>query len=392
MGRIAVIGYRSEIERGSFVATSVADYIAMAEQYPFAISAEAKDDTAEIRINGVIHQWNNSAAWFRQQIASFNEKGIKKAKLFINTPGGSVFEAAEIRNELEAFEGEIHGIGGAIVASAGTYIRLGCKTFEMVKNGQFMYHKPIGSIRGNEDTWESQLVLLKNLTSEYRKEYAKLTGLSEKEIESRWSKGDVWMNAEQAKKEKFITGVLAYRSQITEKETAMFTACGAPEIPKATKPKTKSNVEMDLKVTALSLGLKEDATEAEVKAELARVKAKADKADQLEQAAKDKEKADRAKEIKAVTDKAIADKRLTAKQAEGLQAFAESDFEAFKAHVEGLPAMQKVSEQINGKTGSAAGASKDKKFADMSAEERDTLEQEDPEAFAAKYEEYLNEE
>lgn len=384
--RIAIIG------AGHFFATSLADYIAMAEQHPLSITAEAKGKRAEVRISGVIHNWNASASWFRSQIEKFNAEGIEDMDLYIHTPGGSCFEANQIRNEMDTFKGKISGYGGALVASAGTYIAIGCDTFEMPGNGQWMYHKPMGAIRGNEDEIESNLKLLKSLTKNYREEYAAKTGISEEEIEKRWAKGDVWLNAKEALKQGFITSVGAKKAKITEKETAMFTACGAPEIPKATKPKIKSNVEMDLKVTALQLGLKEDATEAEVKAALAEMKAKADKADQLEQAAKDKEKADRAKEIKAVTDKAIAEKRLTAKQAEGLKAFAESDFEAFKAHVEGLPAMQKVSEQINGKTGSAAGASKDKKFADMSAEERDTLEQEDPEAFAAKYEEYLNEE
>lgn len=372
-------------------ASSFADYVAMADQYPFAISAEAKDDKAVIRISGIIHQWQNSAAWFREKIQEFNAQGIKKGTLHITTPGGSVFEAAEIRNELDKFEGEIHGIGGSIVASAGTYIRLGCTTFEMVKNGQFMYHKPIGAIRGNEDTWESQLVLLKNLTSEYRKGYAGLTGLSEEEIEKRWAKGDVWMNAEQAKKEGFITGILPYKSKITEKETAMFTACGAPYIPKSEKSKTKSKTEMDLKVTALSLGLSEDATEAEVKAKMADLRAKAEKADQLEQAAKDKEKADRAKEVKAILDQGLKDKKFTASQREGLEAFAEANFDAFKAHVENMQPIAKLSEQLNGKAGKAGAGAKDKKFADMTAEERDALAEEDPEAFEAKYDEYLNE-
>jgi len=372
------------------MAIGASDYTALAEQFPFTITAEAKEGVAEIRISGVIHQWSNSAEWFRRQIQSFNEQGIKKGSLYINTPGGDVFQAAEIRNELDAFEGEITGYGGAMVASAGTYIRLGCEKFEMVPNGQWMYHKPQGSLRGNEDEWESKLQLLKNITSEYRKGYAELTGLSEDEIEKKWSKGDVWLNAEQAKKEGFITGISKYKVKITEKETAMFTACGVPNPPKPTKSKTKSNNEMDLKMTALSLGLPENATEAEVTAEMAKLRAKAAKVDALETEAIAKAAAARTTEIKAILDKAAIDKKINAKSREGLEKFAAADFDGFKAHVENLPIPGKISEQIKGKSaGANSAAAKEKNFEDMTAEEHDILEEEDPEAFQAKYEAYL---
>lgn len=370
-------------------ASGVADYIALAEQYPFSITAEAKDDKAVIRISGVIHQWNNSAEWFRNKIAEFNALGITKGTLYITTPGGSVFEAADIRNELEAFEGEIHGIGGSVVASAGGYIRLGCPTFEMVKNGQFMYHKPQGAIRGNEDTWESQLKLLKNITADYRKGYAELTGLSEDEIEARWSKGDVWMNAEQAKKEKFITGILPYKSKITATETAMFTACGAPNPPKESKPIIKTEIEMDLKFTALSVGLPETATEAEVKAKLVELKASADENALLKKAAKDKETADVQASIKSVLDKATADKKILGSQRAALEKWANADFEGFKAYLESLQPLGKISEQIKGKSGGGS-ASTDKKFEELSDDEKTALSEEDPEAFISKYEDYLN--
>lgn len=361
----------------------------LAEQFPFQISAEEKNNKAVVRINGAIYEWNNSADWFRGQIQAFNEKGIEDLELFITTPGGDVFQAAEIHNEIKAFKGRVIGYGGSLVASAGTYIRLACDEFYMVANGKWMYHKPNGAIRGNEDHWESRLKLLKDITSDYRTGYAELTGLTEDEIESRWAKGDVWLNAKDAEKEGWITGISKYKSKITEKETAMFTACGAPNIPKAVE--TKSKTEMDLKMTALQLGLDENATEAEVKAKMADLRAKAEKADQLEKAAKDQQEADRAKEIKAILDHGLKDKKFTASQREGLEAFAKANFDAFKAHVENMQPIAKLSEQVNGQAGKAGAGAKDKKFADMTAEERDALAEEDPEAFEAKYDEYLSE-
>ena len=366
---------------------------ALAAQFPLSITAEEKNDKAVIRISGAIYEWNNSANWFRRQIESFNEKGITEASLHINTPGGDVFQAAEIHNEIKAFEGKIIGYGGAMVASAGTYIRLGCDEFYMVANGKWMYHKPSGVMRGNEDDLESELKLLKAITTDYREGYANLTGLSEEQIEKNWSKGDVWLSAKEAKEEGWITGISAFKAKITEKETAMFTACGMPDPPKPTKKKPKLNIktEMDLKATALRLGLEENATEAEVNAEMAKLRAKAGRVDQLELEATQKAENDRKQKIADIKAQAIKDKKMTAKTADSMDKWAETDFEGWKAHVESLPTLQKLSETVTGSAGKGTTAGlKDKKFEDLSDKELTALQEEDPEAFQAKYDAYLN--
>ncbi|HIB37973.1 MAG TPA: hypothetical protein EYO36_10495 [Mesonia sp.] len=373
-------------------AISAQDIEILAEQFPLQITAEEKNDKAVIRISGAIHQWQNSANWFRQQIATFNERGITEGELHISTPGGDVFQAAEIHNEIKAFAGNITGYGGVIVASAGTYLRLACENFYLVANGKWMYHKPSGGIRGNEDAWESGLKLLKNITSDYRKGYADLTGLQEDEIEKRWAKGDVWLTAEEAKKEGWITGISAFKAKITEKETAMFTACGMPDPPKPTKRKPKFNIktEMDLKATALRLGLDENATEAEVNAEMAKLRAKAGRVDQLELEATQKAENDRKQKIADIKAQAIKDKKMTAKTADSMDKWAETDFEGWKAHVESLPTLQKLSETVTGKAAKGGAiALKDKKYEDMTDTEREVLADEDPELFEAKYTTYL---
>ena len=155
------------------------------------LNFEAKGKKAEIRIDGEIRQWENSARQFRRQITEALAAGVRDVDLYLNTVGGSCFEANEIANEIQRFPGKIKGYGGALVASAGTYIACICETFEMAENGHWMYHKPMGDIRGNEDEVTAGLKLLQNLTKQYRKTYADTTGKSEDEIEAAWSKGDV---------------------------------------------------------------------------------------------------------------------------------------------------------------------------------------------------------
>lgn len=61
-----------------------------------------------------------------------------------------------------------------------------------------------------------------------------------------------------------------------------------------------------------------------------------------------------------------------------------------KAHIEGLPTLQKLSETVTGKAAKGgAVALKDKKYEDMTDAEREVLADEDPELFEAKYTTYL---
>ena len=379
-------------------AFSAADMQAMAESNPLKITAEAKKKSATVRITGAIWGWSNISEWFRGKIEKFNADGVTNLHVYINTPGGDVFQANEIYNEIKAFKGTVTGEGGALVASAGTYIALACDTFEMPSNGQWMYHKPHGVVRGNEDEVESSLQLLKNITADYKKSYAEKTKLTETQIENKWVKGDVWLSAKQALKDGFITGIKKEPAKITKDAAALFAAIGCPVEMKATaepkKPqqqKQKPSTMTELEALALKLGLPQDATQAQVDAKLAEVQAKASKADQLELDAQQKEKDDQKKAVKAMFDGAVKDKKLTAKQVAGMQGWAESDFDGCKAHIDALPTIEAISRGIKGNTtpSAAATAVADKDFDALTQDEMDTLAEEDPEAFTAKYNAYL---
>lgn len=237
----------------SIIAFAGTDVIALANEYPLQISASANEDMAEVRISGVIHQWQNSSSEFKKQIDDLLGKGIKNVNLYINTPGGSVFEANEIANEIKRFPGTITGYGGALVASAGSYLAIICDTFEMAENGQYMYHKPIGFIQGNEDRVVAELKLLKNLTNQYRTAYSTKTGKPESEIEANWSKGDVWLSAKEARDQGFITSI-SIKENVSKQIKAMIIASGAPIIPEQIKSdhkmKNRNQIIAKLKLSA----------------------------------------------------------------------------------------------------------------------------------------------
>jgi ATP-dependent Clp protease, protease subunit len=355
------------------------DVVAMSNKFPLTITAEAKEDIAEIRISGVIHQWQNSSQEFKQQIDQLLAKGINNVTLYINTPGGSVFEANEIANEIKRFSGTISGFGGALVASAGSYLALICDTFEMAENGQYMYHKPMGMIAGNEDKVTADLKLLQNLTKQYRTAYAEKTGLSEDEIESRWSKGDVWLSAIEAKEQGFITAVSTKKEKITEDQKALFVACGAPNIPnvqsqKPVKMKNRNELIAKLKLSA-------DATDEQILEAVEKATAKASQVDALQTA----QAATLQKQAETLVDKAIlTDKKITADLREQYVKFAVSDLAGTTAILEAMPSIDKASAHLQPGETTASGREK-WTLEDYQTQDPKALEKmmtEDPKAFA----------
>ena len=170
---------------------------------PLSITSCVKDGNAQINIVGDIFDSTNSSKDFSAAVDQLIADGIKDVNLFINSMGGSCFEANEIVNVIKKFPGKVNGVGGAIVASAATYIAVNCTTFFMPANGLFMIHKPSVNSDGNIDEIESDMKLLKNLTEIYANAYAKKTGMTVAQIEAMW-KTDCWLSTQEAIKLGFI--------------------------------------------------------------------------------------------------------------------------------------------------------------------------------------------
>ncbi|MEN5434100.1 ATP-dependent Clp protease proteolytic subunit [Sphingobacterium faecium] len=315
-----------------------------------SISIEAKGTVAEIRLTGTIDRWENSADQFRRKIDELIAQGIKNVKLYMNGPGGSVFEANEIENEIKRFKGTIDGEGGAMVASAYSYLAAICDNFIMAENGQYMYHKPMGFISGNEDKVASDLKLLQNLTNQYRTAYATKTTMSEEEIETNWSKGDVWLSAQEALDQGFITGI-SKPAKITKESQAQFAACGAPVV-----PEVNSKIEYTMKnrnqiIAALKLAA--DATDEQIEEAIKASLEKSARVDEAESAAKNSVKAN----VETYVDAMIMAKKVTADDKEHLVAFGMADFNALKNMYDKKTAVEKLSDKIdpNASSGDASG-------------------------------------
>jgi ATP-dependent protease ClpP protease subunit len=323
---------------------------------PFSISAEKRGKRAEIRIIGVIG-WETNSEVFRQQVDLIAAEGITDAHIYINSPGGSCFDANEIVNIISKFKGAVTGEGGALVASAATYIALHCKEFSMPANGQFMVHKPTGCTCGNVSDIENYVKGLRNIEDLYYNAYkAVVSGIAE--LDKHWNAGDWWMTAAEAKDMGFITTVKP-RIKIDKETADLATACGCPvAFAYEEKEKFKNNTKMEQTVLALALGLKADATEAEITAKLTELTGKAARVDELEKTIKGIREA----QVTALVDAAVGKKITADKRQHFLDLGNNSGIDVLKNTFDAIPEAVKPMQVITPKAG---GGSTDKKFNEL---------------------------
>lgn len=362
------------------------------------ISAEAKDNKAIIRIDGYISQWYNHAAGFKAKLDQLIADGITEAEIYINSGGGSCFEANEIANELKRFTGSKTARIGALCASAATYIACICDKAIAASNMSYMIHKPMLDISGNSDEIESGLKLLKNLEDNYAKTYSEKTGLKEEKIRGMW-KSDYWMNATEAKSLSFIDEVEGEESEITPEDILTLEACGyknLPNIAATIKPTQTQNPEKtDMKEKLITvLALAATMSEAQILAHIENLKVEAAKAGELERQLNDLKTEKTASEIKAVLDVAETNKQILPAQRAYYEKQLKGDFAETKAHIESLPKAAQLTKEVGSGTGGSASIDRSKwTYADFQEKDPAALQklsEEDPDKFEELFNAHYN--
>ena len=133
----------------------------------------------------------------------------KDIKLYINSPGGSVYDGLAIIDTMNYIEPDVQTIGIGLQASMGAML-LSCgakgKRF-VLPNSRIMIHQPSSGTEGKITDQEIALkegIYLKQVLAEMM---AKNTGKSIKEVEKAMDR-DHWMSAEEAQKFGIIDEVI----------------------------------------------------------------------------------------------------------------------------------------------------------------------------------------
>lgn len=168
---------------------------------------------ARLNIVGDISEWTNSARDFSNSFKEVIDTGIDSLEVYINSFGGSVFEANEIVNIILTFSGHVDFILGSVCASAATLVVTQVMSekenvnVSMYKNGQYMIHNVSASVSGQIKDFESAIQLMKNFENAAIDNYAKITGLAKTVIRNMMDK-ETWMSAQQALDKGFITEII----------------------------------------------------------------------------------------------------------------------------------------------------------------------------------------
>lgn len=299
------------------------------------IQSAIKANILELRITGRI--WHGDTAnGIRWYVDDALNNGIDSVSIYVNTEGGSVFEATEIVNQLKRMK-TVKVFAGALVASAGTYI-LANFPATAYTTSQFMIHKPHMGAQGNEDEIKAELKALQNLTNQYRTIYSQRFNKTEDEVEELW-KQDYWMDANEALAIGLVTEVIVEEIQYDDETLAMMQACGYPKISELTN---KVNT-MNRNQIIASLGLAADATDEQIQAKLSDLKVKADTVDSLQAS----NEANKITKAEAMVNKGILEKKITADLKDTYVSLAVADYDKTEQIINAMAVPVAGSQYVN---------------------------------------------
>ena len=150
--------------------------------------------------------------WFGDEVtpAIFREE-LLAAKgdivLWINSPGGDCFAAAQIYNMLMDYPGSVTVKIDGLAASAASVIAMAGSTVEISPVGMVMIHNPMTISIGDVQEMERAIALLAEVKESIINAYEIKTGMSRAKI-SRLMDAETWMNAKKAVELRFADSVL----------------------------------------------------------------------------------------------------------------------------------------------------------------------------------------
>ena len=127
--------------------------------------------------------------------------------LWINSPGGDCYAAAQIYNMLMEYKGNVTVKIDGIAASAASVVAMAGTTVEISPLGMLMIHNPMTVSIGDTHEMERTIMFLAEIKESIINAYELKTGLSRAKI-SRLMDAETWMNAKKAVELGFADSVL----------------------------------------------------------------------------------------------------------------------------------------------------------------------------------------
>ena len=129
-----------------------------------------------------------SPALFRDELRA----GSGDISVWINSPGGDCFAAAEIYNMLLDYPGRVNVIIDSLAASAASIIAMAGDTVTMSPVAMMMIHNPATVAIGDSREMEKAADMLSEVKESIINAYERKTGLSREKL-SAMMDGEIWM-------------------------------------------------------------------------------------------------------------------------------------------------------------------------------------------------------
>ena len=177
-------------------------------------------DTGErtLVLNGQIAE--NS--WFGDEVTPgiFRDELMKcegNITVWINSPGGDVFAAAQIYNMLMDYKGNVTVRIDGLAASAASVIAMAGTTVEMSPVGMLMVHNPSTAVIGNTKEMQAAIQMLDEVKESILNAYELKTGQPRQSL-SDLMDAESWMNAKKAVELGFADKIL-FANEDEEKQS-----------------------------------------------------------------------------------------------------------------------------------------------------------------------------
>lgn len=127
--------------------------------------------------------------------------------VWINSPGGDVFAAAQIYNMLRDYKGHVTVKIDGLAASAASVIAVAGDTVLVSPIAMMMIHNPVTIAMGNTKDMEAAIAMLNEVKESILNAYVDKTGLSRNKL-SKMMDDETWFNAKKAVELGFADKVL----------------------------------------------------------------------------------------------------------------------------------------------------------------------------------------
>lgn len=153
-----------------------------------------------------IAPWGVTAQSFTERLEQLKSDGHTEFNIYINSPGGDVFQAISIYNEIKSLD-DVRIVISGLAASAASLIAMASDDVRMTNNSRMMIHNPWNWGAGDADYFLKLKEQLDDVKDIIVAAYVAKTGGQADEI-SGWMDNEEWLTPETALERGFVDRVV----------------------------------------------------------------------------------------------------------------------------------------------------------------------------------------